>query len=115
MLLTNWEGCKLNLVKSKLDWLEIGSVWKFINGGRNLNGAHDSLVDAKTQTEVVLHPKLSNYIDHNVSTQEITVNYSNTQQNAWGEKMEPVHPVHALWVEVTNENDVTWDVGARPA
>ena len=73
------------------------------------------LVVAKTQTEVVLHPKLSNYIDHNVSTQEITVNYSNTQQHAWGEKMEPVHPVHALWVEVTNENDVMWDVGARPA
>ena len=95
-MLTNWEGCKLNLVKSKLDWLEIGSVWKFINGGRNLNGAHDSLVDAKTQTEVVLHPEFAKYIDHTVSIQEITAIYSNTPQNAWGEEMEHVRPVHAL-------------------
>jgi len=34
--------------------LELGAVWKFITG-QNLNGAHDSLIDAKAKTDIVIH------------------------------------------------------------
>ena len=29
-------------------------MWKFITG-QNLNGAHDSLIDAKAKTDIVIH------------------------------------------------------------
>lgn len=38
--------------KSKLELLELGCVWKFISS-ENPNGAHNSLVDAKAQTDNV--------------------------------------------------------------
>ena len=54
---------------------------------RNLNGAHDSLVDAKAQTDVLLHPHFVQYIDRTVSIQEITVIFTKTQQNGWKKEM----------------------------
>jgi len=44
----NYKGCKLHLSKSKL--------WKHLNDGQILNGAHDSLVDIKAQSDVLIHP-----------------------------------------------------------
>jgi len=46
-VITSFKSCPLNKSKSKLDGYDLGSVWKFVNDGRNLNGAHNSLVDVK--------------------------------------------------------------------
>ena len=51
-----YKGCKLHPSKSKLDSLELGCVWKHLNVGHNLNGAYDSLVDVKAQSNVLLRP-----------------------------------------------------------
>ena len=51
-----YKGCKLKPAKIQMDSFQLGSVWKLINSGRNLKGDHDSLVDAKAQTDVLLHP-----------------------------------------------------------
>ena len=82
-VIKNYKGCKLYPTKSKLYFLELGSVWKFISGGRNLNSAHDSLVDAKAQTDVLLHLHFVQYINRTVSIQEITDIFTKTQQDAW--------------------------------
>jgi hypothetical protein len=46
-VISSFKSCPLNKSKSKLDRYDLGSVWKFVNDGRNLNGAHNSLVDVK--------------------------------------------------------------------
>ena len=38
--------------------LELGVVWKHLNEGHNLNGAHNSLIDAKAHTDVYSSPSI---------------------------------------------------------
>ncbi len=47
-------GWLLNPKKSKLQSLSLGSVYHFIYK-KDLSGAHNSLMDANDQTDVVLH------------------------------------------------------------
>jgi len=53
-VISSFKSCPLNKSKSKLDGYDLGSVWKFVNDGRNLNGAHNSLVDVKAQTDILI-------------------------------------------------------------
>ena len=66
-VIINYKGCKLYPSKSKLDSLELGCIWKHINDGQNLNGAHNSLVDVKAQSDVLIHPSFVPYIDQKAS------------------------------------------------
>jgi hypothetical protein len=51
--INHYKSCALHPSRSKLESLELGCVWKFITG-QNLNGAHDSLIDAKAQTDITI-------------------------------------------------------------
>ena len=78
-VIRNYKGCKLNPCKSKLDSLELGIVWKYINAGRNLNGAHDSLVDAKAQTYVLVDKSFASFINQKASIQPVDLIFTATQ------------------------------------
>ena len=108
-IIKQYVGCKLNPKHSKLDSLELGVVWKHINSGANLNGAHDSLVDAKAQMDIFLHPFFVPYLNKSQSIQPIEEIFSKTEVREWKKKMEPERPVHAPWIEVTEEEDVKWE------
>lgn len=107
-VIKNYKGCKLNPAKSKLDSLELGCVWKHLH-----NGAHDSLVDVRAQSDVILHPSFIPYIDRSFSIQTIDLIFTATQQNAWKKDMEPLRPVHDPWIELSEEADVTWSPRAE--
>ena len=70
-VIRHYKGCKLNSNHSKLDSYELGVVGSYINDGRNLNGAHDSLVDAKAQSDAFLHPHFVPYVNKKESIQLI--------------------------------------------
>ena len=63
-------GCLLNPKKSKLQSLSLGSVYHFIHK-KDLSGAHNSLMDAKAQTDVVLHQSFKGYWDKKNSIRSI--------------------------------------------
>ena len=86
--------CAFASTKSKLNSLELGVVWKYIMK-LNLNGAHDSLVDAKAQSDIVLHPFFVPYINKGVSIQLITDIFTKTQTREWKKEMKPIRPVHS--------------------
>ena len=67
----HFTGCLLHPNSSKLDSLELGVVWKYIMKS-NLNGAHDGLVDAKAQLDIILHPSFVPYPNKGVSIHLIT-------------------------------------------
>ena len=48
----------------------LGVVWNYLKGGP-LDGAHNSLVDEKAQTDIVLHTDFINYIDNTKSVRTI--------------------------------------------
>ena len=59
--------CSLNEKKSKLDSYEIGVIWKYINDGHNLNGAHDNMLDTKAQTDIIINKTFIQFINYSSS------------------------------------------------
>lgn len=96
--ITKYTGCQLHTNKSKLDSLSLGVVWKYITG-ENLNGAHDSLVDAKAQMDVILLPSFVPYLNKSESVHFVTEIPSKKEQSELRKSMELQWPVHALWKE----------------
>jgi len=83
-------------------------VWAHINDGQNLNGAHDSLIDAKAQSDVFLHPHFIPYVNKKESIQPIEEIFTKTTVREWKKEMEPTRPVHSPWIEISKEKDVRW-------
>jgi hypothetical protein len=86
---TSFKSCPLNKSKSKLDGYDLGSVWKFVNDGRNLNGAHNSLVDVKAQTDILISRGFVPFINPSASVQNVDAIFSATQQKDWRKELKP--------------------------
>ena len=54
----------MNKNKSNLDSYNIGVIWRYINDGDNLNGEHDSMVDTKSQTDIIITKIFILFINH---------------------------------------------------
>jgi hypothetical protein len=80
----------------------LGVVWSYILGGQCLGNAHDSIVEANAQTDVLIDARFVPFINHSNSIQLISETYSKTQQNEWRKEIEPCCPVHAPWVNLTH-------------
>ncbi len=97
---------------SKIESLELGSVWKYLFG-RNLNGAHNSLNDAKAQTDIMIHKDVIPFINRTNTIKLITDIFSKKQQDDWKKKMEPNLPLHDPWRDQKKDNDVKWTPSRR--
>lgn len=107
-VITKYTSCKINPIKSKIEALELGVVYKFLNGNP-LEGAHDSLVDCKAQSTIIMDESFVPFINRTQSVKLITQLFDKTTINEWKKRMEPVQPVHEPWIELTEDNDVTWE------
>ncbi len=105
-VIEKYKSCGFNKTKSKIEAYELGVVWKYANNGTNLSGAHDSLVDVKAQTDILVHGSFVPFIDRSSSIQPIDEIFSRTVQNEWHKELKPIRPVHAPWVELTNEHGI---------
>jgi DNA polymerase III epsilon subunit-like protein len=108
-VIEKYKSCGFYKTKSKIEAYELGVVWKYDNNGTNLSGAHDSLVDVKAQTDILVHGSFVPFIDCSSSIQPINEIFSRTVQNEWRKELEPIRPVHAPWVELTNEHNIMWE------
>ena len=95
-VMDHYKTCQLNKKFTKLDSYELGIMWKYIQLPeiKNLNGAHDSLVDTKAQTDLFIYHMFVPFINRSSSIQAIDKIFSSTQLNVWTKKMEPVRKVH---------------------
>ncbi len=66
-----YKSCGFNKTKSKMEAYELGVIWKYANNGTNLSGAHDSLVNVKAQTDILVHGSYVPFIDFSLSIQLI--------------------------------------------
>jgi hypothetical protein len=87
-------------------------MWKFISNA-NLNGAHDSLLDTKAQTYIIVHKHFVPFIDCMHTVQPIDGILSSTQQNKWKKMMELEQPVHHLWIELSKTSNFVWSPPER--
>jgi hypothetical protein len=103
-VIAKYKLCRLNKTKTKMQGHPLGVVWGYIHGGQCLENNHDWIVDAKAQTDVLIDARFVPFINHSNSIQLISKMFSKTQQNKWRKDMEPSHPVHASWVDLTHDN-----------
>jgi hypothetical protein len=109
-VIKKYKSCGFNKTKSKIEAYKLGVVWKYANNGTNLCGAHDSLVDVEAQIDTLVHGSFVPFIDCSLSIQPINeIFFSRTIQNEWRKELEPICPVHAPWVELTNEHNIMWE------
>jgi hypothetical protein len=108
-----YSSCPYHPSKSKLESLELGCVWKFITG-RNLNGAHDSLVDAKAQTDIITaHKHFQKVIDRTKSIRLVSDIFSRSKQREMTKKLEPLRGVHERWFEIVEGDGFSWSPPER--
>ncbi len=102
-VIEKYKKCAFNKTKSKIKVYELGVVWKYANNGTNRNGAHDSLVDVRAQTDILVHCSFVPFIDRSSWIQPIDEIFSRTVQNEWKKELELIRLIHAPWVELTKQ------------
>ena len=73
-----------------------------------MNGAHNSLVDVKAQTDILINNMFVGFINRTTSIQTVDAIFSTIKKNDWRKEMEPEQPVHSPWVEQTMDNNFEW-------
>ncbi len=68
-VITKYKSCQLNESKSKTHGHALGIVWSFINNGRSLEDAHNSIIDSKAQTNVLTDHRFISFINQSNSVQ----------------------------------------------
>jgi hypothetical protein len=107
-IITEYKSCPFHQSKSKLEKLELGAVWKHLMG-QNLNGAHNSLVDVRAQTDIVTSTQFLPFIDRAKSIRPIDEIFSRATQRLMAKELEPSRPVHEPWVEFDETNNIEWE------
>ena len=103
-VIKHFKSCKLNSKHSKLETPSLSSVWKFING-KIVDGVHNSLVDAKAQTDVVIHPYFIGYLNKTNSIQSVKDIFQKKTKNRIHQLEEQARLVHTPWM--SDENTAT--------
>jgi hypothetical protein len=101
-VIQSYTSCKIHPTKSKIDSLSLGVVFKFLFE-EPIEGAHDSLIDCKSQTTIIINEAFAPFINRSQSVKLITQLFNISTINDWKKRMEPVRPVHEPWVELTDE------------
>jgi hypothetical protein len=81
-----------------------------------LADADNSLVDAKAQSSLVLHPLFVPFINRTQNVHLVATKiFTTTQQNDWRKKMDPTGPVHPPWINLNESNNhIKWKPKAGP-
>jgi hypothetical protein len=67
MVIRHYKSCKLNMKHATINSYALASVWMFVKEKDDLPNAHDSLVDAKAQMDVVVDSRFTPFINKSQS------------------------------------------------
>ena len=99
--------------RSKLESLSLASVYKYIHDGADLEGAHDSMVDARAQSDLLLHPYFVPYLDRTDLFYSVDDIFGKNQLSEMKRQLEPVRPVYAPRKEQKANDSIEWQPSAR--
>ena len=68
--------------------------------GEPFIGAHDSLIDALAQTDIVTDKRFISFIDKNASIRLVSEIFTSREQSTMAKKLEPTCPIHNPWTEL---------------
>ena len=90
-------SCKLHKSKSKMEGTQLSTVWKFATGRSLPPGQawHNSIVDVKGQTDIVIDPRFISWIDRDISVRSVEKIFTNALTREWRKKLELLKIVHS--------------------
>ena len=106
------KSCKLHPTKSKIENTKLSTVWKFLtkdDASVEERRWHDSLVDVRAQTDIILDPRFVPWIDREVSIRTVDKIFADAVTREWKKTMEPLRPVHDPWIEQTEDSQIEWE------
>ena len=106
VVIKHYASCKLNAKLSKIESYELGTVWKYIKK-KNLNGAHNSLIDTMAQTDIVTHEYFIPFLNKTKSYKTIHNIFTATEQAQLKKCLESSRSIHEPWIEL-NEKSKSW-------
>ena len=106
-ILSKWKTCKMH--KSKMNSLKLRAVWGHIKGDETLDDAHNSLVDARAQADLLVHENFVSFLDRIESAVTVDKIFKANQLSAMKRDLKPVRLVHKPWQELSQANDVAWE------
>ena len=78
------------------------------DGGGDLNGAQDSLVDARVQTDIIVHPHFVPFINQKASIKPINIIFSKSNRMNGKNQMDLIRLVCAPWKDISEEDNEQW-------
>ena len=99
LMIKKWKSMKIHQKNSKLESLSLSSVYKYISGGDTLMGAHDSMVDVRAQSDLVLHKYFVPFLDRTNTFCSVDNIFGKNKLSQLKHGLEPICPVHAPWTE----------------
>jgi hypothetical protein len=108
-VIKHYTSCAVHPSKSKIDCLSLGSVYTFLLGGEEIEGAHDSLADCQAQSIILMHKSFIPFINRKASIAPITQIFKAKEVAQWKRAMEPILPVHSPWIELTDDVNFAWE------
>ena len=108
------KSCKLHPSKTKVG-TSLGVLWTHVNSGANHEDRrwHDSLVDVKAQTDIIVDPCFVPWIDRTGSIRTIDKIFLDAQTREWKKLLEPQREVHAPWKEQLADDQIAWEPNER--
>ena len=99
-----YPSCLLNSLAS----LSLGTVWAHVTNMDLLDNAHNSLVDAKAQTDILFHSSFITLLDCGKSIVEITKVFNKNQLKDLEKENEFKLPVQEPWFELVPDDGFEW-------
>ena len=105
-VIKHYKGCLFNKGKSGLASYALGEVYEYATE-KTLDGAHNSLEDAKAQKVIFLDQRFQTYFNKKVSIQSMDEVISKKQENELRTENEQYRNVPDGWVEEETEWEPT--------
>lgn len=81
-------------------------MWQYISN-HDLNGSHDSVVDVKAQTDIVIHKIFQGFSDRKESICLVDSIFGQAEQQDMAKLLEPLKPGHEPLFELVEGDDFT--------
>jgi hypothetical protein len=108
-VIKHYTSCRINPTKSKIDSLSLGSIYKYLFDGEDIEGAHNSLNDCNAQTSIMFHEYFVPFVNRTQSIDHIDKIFKLKDIAEWKRNMEPIRPVHDPWKELIGDFNVQWE------
>jgi hypothetical protein len=106
-VIEHYTRCPLNPLRTKIGSTAMGNIYKYLFG-QELANAHNSLVDAKAQTKIILHKTFLPFMNEQYSIKLLDDVWNRKVQAQAKVASEPTRPVPEPWK--ADEEMETWNL-----